>query len=44
LLNAARIDGAGEFRIFWSVVLPVIRPILVTLAVFSFLGTWNDFL
>jgi multiple sugar transport system permease protein len=44
LLDAARIDGAGEFRIFWSVVLPVIRPILVTLAVFSFLGTWNDFL
>jgi multiple sugar transport system permease protein len=44
LLDAARIDGAGEFRIFWTIVLPLIRPILVTLAVFTFLGTWNDFL
>ncbi|MDM7916874.1 MAG: carbohydrate ABC transporter permease [Candidatus Eisenbacteria bacterium] len=44
LLNAARIDGAGEFRIFWSVVLPVVRPILVTLAAFTFLSAWNDFL
>jgi multiple sugar transport system permease protein len=44
LLDAARIDGAGEFRIFWSIVLPVIRPILVTLASFSFLSSWNDFL
>jgi multiple sugar transport system permease protein len=44
LLEAARIDGAGELRIFWSVVLPVLRPILVTLAIFAFLGSWNDFL
>ncbi len=44
LLDAARVDGAGELRIFWSVVLPVIRPILVTLAVFTFLSAWNDFL
>jgi multiple sugar transport system permease protein len=44
LLDAARIDGAGEFRIFRSLVLPFCRPILVTLAVFTFLGTWNDFL
>lgn len=44
LLDAARIDGAGEWRIFRSVVLPVIRPILVTLAVFTFMGTWNDFM
>ena len=44
LLEAARIDGAGELRIFWSIVLPVLRPILVTLAVFAFLGSWNDFL
>jgi multiple sugar transport system permease protein len=44
LLEAARIDGAGEWRIFWSVVLPVLRPILVTLAIFAFLGSWNDFL
>ncbi|HEY6809298.1 MAG TPA: carbohydrate ABC transporter permease [Gemmatimonadales bacterium] len=44
LLDAARMDGAGEFRIYWSVVLPVIRPILATLAIFTFLSTWNDFL
>jgi multiple sugar transport system permease protein len=44
LLDAARIDGAGEWRIFRSVVLPLCRPILVTLALFSFLGSWNDFL
>ena len=44
LLEAARIDGAGELRIFWSIVLPVLRPILVTLAIFTFLGAWNDFL
>lgn len=44
LLDAARVDGAGELRIFWSIVLPLCRPILVTLAVFTFMGTWNDFL
>jgi multiple sugar transport system permease protein len=44
LLDAARIDGAGELRIWWSIVLPACRPVLVTLAVFTFLGTWNDFL
>lgn len=44
LLEAARIDGAGEWRIFWSVVMPVLRPILVTLAIFAFLASWNDFL
>jgi multiple sugar transport system permease protein len=44
LLDAARIDGAGEFRIYWSLVLPVCTPILVTLAIFTFMGTWNDFL
>jgi len=44
LLDAARIDGAGELRIYWSLVLPFCRPVLVTLAVFTFLGTWNDFL
>lgn len=44
LLEAARIDGAGEFRIFFQVVLPVLKPILVTLAIFSFLGAWNDFM
>lgn len=44
LLEAARIDGAGELRTFVSIVLPGLVPILVTLAVFSFLGSWNDFL
>jgi len=44
LLEAARIDGASEFRIFASVVLPALKPILVTLAVFTFLSAWNEFL
>ncbi|MET0298043.1 MAG: carbohydrate ABC transporter permease [Microbacterium sp.] len=42
--EAARIDGAGEFRIFLQVVLPLARPALATLAVLSFLNNWNDFL
>jgi multiple sugar transport system permease protein len=44
LLDAARVDGAGELRIFWTIVLPIIRPILVTLAAFTFLSAWNDFM
>ncbi len=44
MLDAARIDGAGEGRIFVSIVLPLIAPITVTLALFIFLGSWNDFL
>ena len=44
LLDAARIDGAGEFLIYRTVVLPVIAPALATLAIFTFLGTWNDFM
>ena len=44
LLDAARLDGAGEFRIFRSVVLPTITPVLVTLGVFTFLSAWNDFM
>lgn len=44
VLDAARIDGAGEFRIFRSLVLPLCRPILVTLAIVTFLGSWNDFM
>ena len=44
LLDAARVDGAGELRIFRSIVLPVLTPILVTLAVFVFLNAWNDFM
>jgi multiple sugar transport system permease protein len=44
LLDAARIDGAGELRIYWSVALPVILPILATIAIWTFLNTWNDFM
>lgn len=44
LLDAARIDGASEWRIFRSVVLPLLVPILVTLGIFVFLTTWNDFM
>jgi multiple sugar transport system permease protein len=43
LLDAARIDGASEVRIFAEIVLPLCRPILITLAIFTFLGAWNDF-
>jgi multiple sugar transport system permease protein len=44
LLQAARIDGAGEFRIFWQIVLPNLGPALATLAIFTFIGTWNEFI
>lgn len=44
LLDAARLDGAGELRVFAQVALPLARPILVTLATFTFMGSWNDFL
>ncbi len=44
LSEAARIDGCGEFRIFWQIILPLCRPALVVVALFTFLGTWNDFL
>ncbi|MHC3000457.1 carbohydrate ABC transporter permease [Microbacterium sp. HJ5] len=38
----ARIDGAGAFRIFWSVVLPMARPALITIVILSFQGSWNE--
>jgi len=41
--EAAQIDGAGVFRIFWSVVLPMARPALIALTILSFQGSWNDF-
>jgi multiple sugar transport system permease protein len=44
LLEAARVDGAGEFRLFRSIVLPALAPIMVTLATFTFLAAWNDFM
>jgi len=42
--EAARIDGAGHIRIFFSIILPLIRPALITSAIFTFIWTWNDFL
>lgn len=44
LIDAARVDGAGEWRIWWQVLLPVIRPSLVAVAIFTFVTSWNDFL
>ena len=44
LLYAARIDGAGEFTIFWRIAVPMLRPALATLALLTFIGSWNDFL
>jgi len=44
LIDSGRIDGAGEFRIYWSIVLPQTKPILATLGTFVFLWHWNDFL
>ncbi|RKR76450.1 carbohydrate ABC transporter permease [Frondihabitans australicus] len=43
LIQAARVDGAGEFRAFFQIVLPTMRPALAALAIFLFLGQWNDF-
>jgi multiple sugar transport system permease protein len=44
LLDAARIDGANEFRIFWTVVLPLCMPALAATAIFTFQAAWEDFL
>jgi len=44
ILDAARVDGAGEIGVFRRIALPLVVPILATLAVFTFLGAWNDFL
>lgn len=44
LLDAARIDGASEWRIYWQVILPLARPALAVLAIFSIMWRWNDFL
>jgi multiple sugar transport system permease protein len=44
LIEAARVDGAGEFRIFWRIVLPLCRPALATLGILTFLASWNNFL
>lgn len=44
LMDAGRIDGASEFRIYWSIALPIIRPGLATLGLVTFIGQWNNFL
>ena len=44
LEDAARIDGCGFFRIYWHVILPLIKPSLAAIAIFTFMGTWNDFM
>jgi multiple sugar transport system permease protein len=44
LIEAARIDGAGEFRTFWSLILPQIKPALSAVGIFTFMGAWNDYL
>jgi multiple sugar transport system permease protein len=44
LLDAGRLDGASEWRIFWTIVLPLVRPILSALLIFTFLTNWNAYL
>jgi multiple sugar transport system permease protein len=44
LFSAARIDGAGELRILWSIALPLVRPALLTATLLTFIGPWNEFL
>jgi multiple sugar transport system permease protein len=44
LIDAARVDGASEFRIYWQIMLPLVRPALAALAIFRFMWSWNDFL
>ncbi|MFE5411124.1 carbohydrate ABC transporter permease [Microbacterium sp. NPDC056569] len=44
LVEAARVDGAGHFRAFWSIVVPVSRNSIITAALFSFLFAWSDFI
>src|SRR5206468_8029092 len=43
LIDAARMDGANELRIWWQILLPVIRPSLATAAIITFVNSWNDF-
>ena len=44
LLEAARIDGCGENRLFFTIVLPLIKPVIISLAIFTFITSWNNFL
>lgn len=43
ILEAARIDGAREFKVFWTIAMPLLKPAWTTLAVFSFVNNWNDY-
>ena len=43
LIEAAKVDGASEWSIFWTIVMPLVRPAWITLTIFTFIGTWNDF-
>ena len=42
--DAARVDGAGNWRLFWNVILPISRPIVTAVAIFVFIGAWNNFM
>lgn len=44
LMESGRLDGCGEFRIFWSIILPQCKPVLSALGLFTFMGAWQDFL
>lgn len=44
LIESARIDGATDFQIYYKIIVPLAAPVMVTLAIFTFMGTWNDFL
>ena len=44
LSEAAKIDGANEFRVFWQVCIPLAKPAIATVAIFSFMAAWNDFI
>ena len=44
IIESARLDGASEFRIYWQMVVPLVRPGMVTLAILTFLGSWNSFI
>jgi putative chitobiose transport system permease protein len=44
LIDAARVDGAGELRVWWQILLPTVRPSMAAVAIFTFVTSWNDFL
>ena len=44
LIDAARLDGFGEFRIFWKIALPLVKPAVAALCIFTFLGNWNAYI